>query len=503
MIAKPRGIPMREWAASVPNEGVIRFLDFLNQERLLIVGSKALTEVLVTNNYDFQKPYEFRVFLGRILGDGIVLAEGDEHRHQRKSLMPAFASRHIKELYPVFWNKGREVVEAMTDAVISQSSKSEDDTKSAVLEISNWTSRVTLDIIGVAGLGRSFNAIQDESSDLCQAYHTIMAPNIATHVLGFLRLFISNAIVNRIPVKRNDDLTAAVELIRSTAKDLVREKRRKLAASEKGQMDHDILSIAIESGGFSDENLVDQAMTFLAAGHETTASSMTWAVYMLARHPEIQARLRAEIREKLPSLKDARRDITSLEIDRMPYLNAVCSELLRYFAPIPMTMRDAARDTTILGRHVPKGTRIVLCPWATNRDVKEWGPDAHSFNPDRWIPKFDGDKAAANGGGKTKYSLLTFIHGPRGCIGAGFSRAEFACLLATWVGRFDFRLANEEDHDEETLAIFPSGVTARPDKGLHVQCTIVDSCPIKNYPIPEIWKQLESGVMMKATYGTQ
>jgi cytochrome P450 len=94
----------------------------------------------------------------------------------------------------------------------------------------------------------------------------------------------------------------------------------------------DILSVALESGGFTDENLIDQLMTFLAAGHETTASAMTWATYLLAKHPEVQARLRAEIRENLPSISDTDTAVSSSDIGRLPYLSAFCNEVLRYLS---------------------------------------------------------------------------------------------------------------------------------------------------------------------------
>ena len=103
----------------MPNNGLIRYLGLLNQERLLVTSPKALAEVLVTKNYDFKKPGMVRFSLGRLLGVGVLLAEGDEHKFQRKNLMPAFAFRHVKDLYPVFWMKARESIEAMTRQVIA------------------------------------------------------------------------------------------------------------------------------------------------------------------------------------------------------------------------------------------------------------------------------------------------------------------------------------------------------------------------------------------------
>jgi hypothetical protein len=100
---------MEDWIDSVPNDGLIRYLGMLNQERIFPTSPKALAEVLVQRNYEFIKPRNVREGIGRILGVGILLAEGDEHKVQRKNLMPAFAYRHVKNLYPVFWGKAGEV----------------------------------------------------------------------------------------------------------------------------------------------------------------------------------------------------------------------------------------------------------------------------------------------------------------------------------------------------------------------------------------------------------
>ncbi|KAI1386568.1 cytochrome P450 [Hypoxylon trugodes] len=472
----PTGIPQRKWIATIPNDGIIRYLAGFNEERLLITGPKALAEVLVTKNYEFVKPYSIRFGLSRLLGVGILLAEGDEHKFQRKGLMPAFAFRHVKDLYPGFWRKGREVVQAMSKQIIAdtQSEGSVQDpekaNKTAVIDVGNWASRVTLDIIGSSGLGRDFGAIQHPDTELNQTYRRVFKPTRQGQMLQMLAVFLPDWLIGRIPVQRNHDINAAAQTIRNICRDLIREKKDKL--SRKELTDRDILAVALESGVFTEDNLVDQLMTFLAAGHETTASAMTWAIYLLSKYPDIQKRLRAEIRERLPPI-DSDQEVTSLEIDHMPYLNAVCNEVLRYYAPVPLTRREAAVDTEILGQKVPKGTSIMLSPWATNFDPNLWGPDAHEFNPDRWMPKGPDDKRGASGGASSNYAFLTFLHGPRSCIGLAFARAEFACLLATWAGRFEFALKNKEEIDERKIVI-KGGITARPHNGMHVYATIVD-----------------------------
>lgn len=376
-------------------------------------------------------------------------------------LMPAFAFRHVKGLYPTFWAKSREVTEKMTETIVAES-KSEKNDGSAVLEVGEWASRVTLDIIGVAGMGNDFNAIQNPDSTLNQTYRRMFQPSGAARVMAIIGVFVPFWIMKRLPVKRNADVEGARTTIRQVCQNLIIKKRAALQdgkASEK-----DILSVAIESGGFSDEDLINQLMTFLAAGHETTASAMTWATYLLCRYPDVQKRLCEEIRSKLPSVSDPNSQITAADLEALPYLHAVCNETLRFLPSVPLTLRVAAHDTTILDQPIPKGTPIILCPWAVNVSKELWGPDAEDFNPDRWMAP----GTAKTGGAHSNYSNLTFLHGPRSCIGQEFAKAEFAVLLASWAGRFDMELA-----DQDYVLDIAGGITAKPRGGLKVKMTPV------------------------------
>jgi cytochrome P450 len=258
-------------------------------------------------------------------------------------------------------------------------------------------------------------------------------------------------------------MEAAAILIKKVCKDLIVEKRRKLENKEATGVD--ILSVAIESGGFSDEDLVNQMMTFLAAGHETTSSALTWAIYLLCLHPDVQSRLREEIHSNLESI-DSHTSITPAQIDKLPYLHAVCQETLRFFPSVPLTIREARdNDSTIVGQRIPKGMLIFIMAAAVNKSTELWGEDAGEFKPDRWM----GPGRANTGGASSNYAFLTFLHGPRSCIGQGFAKAEFACLLAGLVGRFQMELA-----DKNFELKVKGGITARPANGLPVRLTV---CP--------------------------
>lgn len=270
---EPSGIPMREWTDTIPNDGLIRYTHWFNRERLLLTSPKSLNEVLVTKNYEFVKPTQIRNGLGRILGIGILLAEGDEHKRQRKNLMPAFTYRHVKDLVPVFWSKSREMVDCVAKASqISESTSKE--SKSVVandekadksehapgtIEVGNWTSRATLDIIGLSGMGKDFGALEDPDNELNQTYRKIFNPSRTGRLLQLAGLFMPFWLLKRLPLKRNGEIEAAASLIKDICRNLIAGKRK--AMQEKERVEVDILSVALESGGFTDEELVNQMMT--------------------------------------------------------------------------------------------------------------------------------------------------------------------------------------------------------------------------------------------------
>lgn len=155
-----------------------------NAEILLPVSPKALAEVLVQRPYEFIKPPGLVTGLGKILGVGVFLAEGEEHKKQRKDLMPAFAFRHIKELYPVFWSKSGELVQALTSH--SEAGCKDGNKSGTSIDVKDWASRATLDIIGVAGLGRDFNAIKDTDDELIRTYKKIFSSGRGGQILAVL-----------------------------------------------------------------------------------------------------------------------------------------------------------------------------------------------------------------------------------------------------------------------------------------------------------------------------
>ena len=449
--------PIRHWIDEVPNSGIIRYLDIFNKERIVLTSPKGLAEVLTHRTYEFTKPRNFINTLGRILGIGLFLAEGQEHKTQRKLLMPAFAFRHIKELYPAFWAKSRELVNALFHESNDASSPG-----ARTIEVSSWASRVTLDIIGVTGLGQDFHALEDSDNELLKTYKTLFTPSKIGRFMQILGLLFPLWLLRSLPIKRNSMIENSSKTIRRACNDLVQRAKQDVK-DEKAEKN--ILSVALESGGFSDEDLVNQLMTFLLAGHETTSSALQWAVCMLCKYPEVQARLREEVRSALPNPRNPNSTVSAHDIDNLPYLSAFCNEVFRLWPPVAISFRVPTHDTTILGEYIPKKTFILMVPWAINVSKALWGDDARDFKPERWL----GPGKANTGGAESNYAYMTFLHGPRSCIGQAFAKGEFACLVAAWAWSFETRF--EDDNYEVATN---NGITVKP-KDLQVKLQILDA----------------------------
>jgi cytochrome P450 len=191
---------------------------------------------------------------------------------------------------------------------------------------------------------------------------------------------------------------------------------------------------------------------------------MTWAVWLLATHPNWQRQLGKEVRAALPSPSSSEQ-LSVTEIESLPILNAVCNETLRLYPTIPITTRVATRDTHIGTLAIPKLTRAQIIPWAINRSHHLWGPDAEKFMPERWLAP----GTANTGGAKSNYAQITFLHGPRSCIGMGFAKAEFKCVLAAVAGSFEMEMADPNEK------VWPAGViTTKPAHGMRLKMKKVE-----------------------------
>lgn len=343
----------------------------------------------------------------------------------------------------------------------------DDDDRTVVIR--GWASRVTLDIIGVTGMDRDFGTLKNPNNDLNKVYRKLFVPPSKNmRIFSQFGYFVSPTILQRLPLPRNKTLADCQDYLRKVIREMILQKKEMMkSAGEKTQTD--IIGVALQSGAFTDENLIDQMMTFIAAGHETTASALQWLVCVLSKRQDIQTRLREEIRSTLPSInRDSAGKLTIPDaalVDSLPYLSAVCSELLRFYPPVSFTFREALRDAVVCDTFIPKGTITTIAADVTNRDTSLWGADAGVFDPERWLKP----GTANTGGATSNYAFMTFIHGPRSCIGNHFSKAELRCVAAVLVGRFKMELADPDLEVEVNV-----GITIVPKDGVRVRLEALD-----------------------------
>lgn len=454
----------------IPNDGLIYWRGLFNADRLLVTDPKALAEILVTRTYDFEKPEPLRNFLRRILGDGLIIVEGDVHKFQRKNLMPVFSFRHIKELYPIFWDKATTLAQSVGQQVVENPEArfgGESKETTSVVEVNHWANLVTMDIIGMAAMGRDFQSLKKNKDPLIDAYEELLEPTFEKQMYFFLQIFGPVQLINRLPWKMNERTQHIQKTLHSVCIQLVRDKKKTL--DSEAESHKDILSLLLRSNNFSDEQLVDQLLTFLAAGHETTSSAFTWTTYLMTQHPAIQTALRDEVRANMPAPGQPLPpdfDLAAM-LESLPLLNGVCNETIRLYPTVPVTTRIASRPTSLLGQYVPKDTQVLIVPYAINRLPSLWGTNASEFVPERWIDTNEetGERRPNNhGGAPSNYAILTFLHGPRSCIGQSFAKAELRAIVAAFVGSFEMEMA---DPNEKVIA--HGVVTTKPKNGMRLR----------------------------------
>jgi cytochrome P450 len=263
----PPGQHFLEWTRKTPSDGLLLLRSPFMTSRLLVTKPRALADLLAANAYDFVKPKPIRDFLRKVLGDGLIVIEGDAHRFQRKHTMPAFSFRHIKDLYPMMWRKAIALTEAVEEEIKRKPNDIDEKGPSGTAEINSWASKVTLDIIGLAAMGTEFNVLKNTDNQIVLNYEELLEPTKEKALFFLFSVFLGRRIVGMMPWGLNEVFERCTSSLGSICQDLVREKREVLKTKGEKKEDHfDIVSILIQSNNFSDRELAEQLLTFLAAG---------------------------------------------------------------------------------------------------------------------------------------------------------------------------------------------------------------------------------------------
>ncbi|CAA7266959.1 unnamed protein product [Cyclocybe aegerita] len=450
---------------------ILRVKGLFGANDLYIFDPKALQHILIKGQDIFEETETFLETNKIIYGDGIFTTLGDRHHHQRKMLNSIFSIAHLREMVPIFYGVTSRL--RKTFSTLTQSGPAE-------VDILVWTTRLSLELIGQAGLGYTFDDLEQGSvphayglaskellplvAEASALMRNPLVPYIARMGPPRFRRFL----VDWLPIKQIHRVRNIVDTLHNTSVEIYEAKKQAL---EQGDA-----ALAAQSGGgkdiitnlmkanlrtsdddkLSEKEILGQITSLTFAATDTTSSALCRTIHLLSIHKDVQKRLREEIRSARDSAGGE--DLSYDTFMSLPYLDAICKETLRLYPPIATFMRNARQDailplsapikgidgTDFHEIHVPKGTDVFVSVISSNRNPQVWGPDAYEWNPERWLQPLPESVLNARIPGVLPH-LLTFFAGGRSCIGFKFAQLEMKVVLTLLVEGFEFSPSVDKD----------------------------------------------------------
>ncbi|TKX80405.1 cytochrome P450 [Halorubrum sp. SD626R] len=398
---------------------VVRF-DLGPRETYLLTNPADVERVLVADADRYRKPQFGDDAMDTLLGNGLLMSEGETWQRQRKLANPSFHNRRIGAL-----------AGTMVDHTRSQLADWEG---GDVVDVQLEVARLTVKIIVSAMFGAD---ITDEEVKTVQEKLEPLGARFEPDPRRFL-------IPNWVPTRENREFDAAVDTLESVIDGIVDRRRgterdpaadpagpegvavRGPAGDADGDLPMDLLSVLLRArdrGEQTDENLRDELVTMLLAGHDTTALTLTYTFYLLSNHPEARERVAEEAATATeggaPTAADAR---------DMEFTERVLNEAMRLYPPVYTLFREPKLDVKIGGYRIPEGSALMLSQWVVHRSPR-WYDDPEAFDPSRWTPE--------RRSGRPRFAFFPFGGGPRHCIGKAFSLLEAKLILAEVCSRYD------------------------------------------------------------------
>ncbi len=416
--------PLDFLTRSAREHGDVVRLKFPGPPAYLLSNPEHIEQVLVRNNRNFIKDRVTRGQLS-ILGDGLLTSDGDFWRRQRRLAQPAFHRERVENYAATMVTYTERMLEGWRDG--------------EERDVHRDMMRLTLEIVAKTLVDAD---IADEAEKIGTALGTIMAHFSDQGNGVFLRM-----IPDSVPTPSNLRFRRANRRLEEFIYGIIEERR------QSGRDTGDLLSMLLhardEDGSrMSDEQLRDEVMTIIMAGHETTAIALSWTFYLLGKHPKAEEKLYSEIKEALNG-----RPPTVADLPNLPYVDAVIKESMRLYPPAWAIGREAVEDCEIGGYHVPAGTQLFISQWVVHHDPRNF-ENSNNFDPDRWT----GDLETR----LPKFAYFPFGGGPRLCIGQSFTKMEANLLLTTIAQKFKLELV-----PGQTIQTQPS-ITLCPKHGIRV-----------------------------------
>ncbi len=418
--------PLAIWGVGAYREPIIR-ADWLGVPTIIINDPGAIRHVMVENaaNYGMQ-PLRQRV-LRPMLRDGLLTAEGELWRRTRRSLAPVFAPRNTVGFGPIMLERSQLFAQGLERR------------SGQVVDLAEEMTLLTFDILqatlfsgDIAGDPKEFAAAtrsllrtmgRVDPMDVLDAPAFVprMTRVLGQRSLGYFRRLIADTI----------------------------SRREALMRDRPGQAPRDLLTLLLEAEGLSRTEVEDNIITFIGAGHETTARALAWTIYLLGEMPDERGKVETEL--------DAH-DFSDTDVmawpDRLVHVRAAFEEAMRLYPPAPSLNRQALGDDVAAGMTIPKGATVLIMPWILHRHEKLWEAP-NDFRPARFLP---GAREALD-----RYQYLPFGAGPRVCIGQYFAMQEAVAALAALLRRLRF------DYAGNTPPSPVQKITVQPDAPLPVR----------------------------------
>jgi cytochrome P450 len=368
-----------------------------------------IRDLLVTHAAQFHKGRALEK-AKQLLGEGLITSEDPLHQRQRRLVMPAFHRQHLAGYGACMAQFTAEATRTWRDG--------------ETRDLNADLMRLTLRIVAKTLFSRELETEADEIglhfTRVLEAFLFYVVP-YAEHLL-------------RLPLPPGQRLRRSIAFLDSMIYGLIAERKPALSLSKgtQGAGEGDLLTLLMEAKtedggvGMSDAQIRDECMTLYIAGHETTSNALTWTLYLLAQHPEMQSALAEECRallgDRLPSFED---------YPQLASVQRAFAEAMRLYPPVWNVPRRAMQDYSVAGYTVPKGAILFASQWVMHRHPRYFS-DPLRFDPARWTPEA---KAA-----RPAFTYFPFGGGPRGCVGEGFAWMEGVLVLATLLKDWDFQL---------------------------------------------------------------
>jgi cytochrome P450 len=382
-----------------------------------VTAPQLIKEVLQDHADKVIKPWDLQQWR-MLIGKGLLTNEGEHWRSQRRKLTPAFHHERIRRYGETMVRYTTEMLDGWRHG--ERRNLSED--------LTGLTLRVVCKtLFGMENLADSH----------------IVGNALEAFMRQYERLLTGLPIPMALPTPGNMRAWRAAWIARARVRTYLEQRRTE------GRDGDDLLSwlLATQADtGMSDRQIIDEVVTLMGAGHETTSNALSWAMMTIAQHPEVAQRLRAEIDSVLNG-----RAATPEDVPKLVYTRQVINETMRLHPPAYALARTVAQPFELDGYLLPKRARIVVPIFAVHRDAR-WYQEPQQFQPERWTEEFDRERH--------KYAFFPFGGGPRFCIGSNFAMMEANLLLASIAQRFEWKL--DAAHDIGVQA----SVTLRPRNGV-------------------------------------